>query len=207
MTTSPPPAGGHFEPPGLAGGIWVGSFRGGLEFRCGRASIHRDRRSSAGIFRRDAAQRSARHLDSRAAGAPHRWRWRPAAPVCRRLAAGDRPLASGRFHRRHGAPVDRNPAAMDGTRFRLSVELDAGRDSHASQTGDQRGSGGRGSRGNERRVRPQPADSPRGLRHGAADCVRQRREPAAGPRGVAARTNRSPSRRWVPARARSSGRP
>jgi len=83
---------------------------------------------------------------------------------------------------------------MDGARFRLSLQLDAGCDSHASQTGDQRGSGRVGSRGNERRVRPQSADSPRGLRHGAADRLRQCCEPAAGPRSVAPRTNCPPSR-------------
>ena len=35
------------------------------------------------------------------------------APVCWRMAARHRPLASGRFHRRHGAAPDRNSAAMD----------------------------------------------------------------------------------------------
>ena len=51
-------------------------------------------------------------------------------------------------------------------------------------------------------VRTQPADSPRRLRAGAPHRLRQRREPAARPRGGAPRSNRRSGSRW----ARHAGR-
>ena len=87
-------------------------------------------------------------------------------------------------------------AAMDATRLRLSRRLDARRHASAAQTGDQRGSGRRGSRRDEGRVRPQFTDPVRGLRHGAVDRLCQCREPAAGARGGTPRPNRSSHGDW-----------
>ena len=114
-----------------------------------------DRRHSAWIFRRNTAQRSARHLDSAAAGTDHR---RGGALLHQSVAAWLRMI--GRL--RPGASIagmaralDWRPATMDSTRFRLSRQLDARRHSHAAQASNQRRSGRRRRRGNEGRVRPQ----------------------------------------------------
>ncbi len=107
------------------------------------------------------------------------------------MVASDWPLASGSFRRRHGAAADGSAPAMDATRFRLSLQLDAGHNPRAPEADHRGGAGRRGSRANERGVRPQPADPARRLRHGAADRVRQCGKPAAGSRRRAPRTNGS----------------
>ena len=78
------------------------------------------------VFRRDVARRSARDVDSAAAGAAHHRRELPAAPVGVGVAAGHRPLPAGRLDRGHRAAPDRIAASVDATRVGLSVQLDAG---------------------------------------------------------------------------------
>ena len=63
----------------------------------------------------------------------------------------------------------------------------------AAAAGDRRGAGRRRRRRDEGAVRPQPADSAGRVRAGAADRLRQRREPAAGARGGAPRPDRRPA--------------
>ena len=66
------------------------------------APVHRRRRHAAGILRRDAARRSAGSVDSAAAGAADQRRHLDPPPAGLRVAARDRPAASGRDDRRHG---------------------------------------------------------------------------------------------------------
>ncbi len=118
--------------------VWQTTYGGdpsvvGSSFRRRGPSVHRDRRRAAGILRRNAAQRSSRYLDSAAAGADDRWRRRAAASVRLRVAAHDRPLAAGSFDGRNVSAPHRSAAAMDAERFRVSRQLDARHDPHASQ--------------------------------------------------------------------------
>ena len=83
--------------------------------------------------------------------------------------------------------------AMDGTRFGLSGELDGRRDSPAAEAEHRRDSRGRRRDGDEGRVRPLADDSAFGVRAGAVDRVRERRQPAAGAIGGAARADRGAS--------------
>src|SRR2546427_3435386 len=60
------------------------------------------------------------------------------------MAADDGPAAPGSFDQRNVSAPHRSAAAMDAVRFRVSSQLDAGRDPHASQAGDQRRPAGAG---------------------------------------------------------------
>jgi hypothetical protein len=133
-----------------------------------------------GFFGENIARQPARYLDTGPARAADGRREFAARSVRGCVAARYRTIAPGRIHRRHGAAADRNSAAVDAARFRLSRQLDAGHHASASETIHQPGSRGRRCRGDEGRVRPQPPDPAGRVRHGAADCLRQRGESAAG---------------------------
>ena len=116
--------------------------------------------------------------------------------ACLRVAAGDRPIAAGRVDRRHGSTPDRRAAPVDPVRLRISRQLDARGDPGAAQTGDQRRARRRRCRRDEGGVRAEPPDPARRLRVGAADCVRQCRQPDARPCGRAPGTDGRAARRW-----------
>ena len=64
------PAGGGAQPSDLAGQLWRRSFGGGFDLRGGGSPVYSDRSCSAGILRRNAAQRPARYVDSRCSRNP-----------------------------------------------------------------------------------------------------------------------------------------
>ena len=113
-----------------------------------------------------------------------------AAPADFGLAARDRPAARWRDDRRHGRAAHGAAAQLDADRGRLSGQLDAGNRTHAAGADDHGGAGGRRRRRHEGAVRAKPAHSDGGVRPGAADRLRQRRQPAAGSRGRTARPDR-----------------
>ena len=100
-----------------------------------------------------------------------------------------------------GPRLTGDPAPVDAARLRLSAELDARRRPGPSATGDRRRSRRRRRRHHEGAVRPQPADSARRVRPGAAAGLCQRRQPLARPSGRAARSDRAAAgdRRIAPA--------
>ena len=152
-------------------------------------SVHRGRHHRARVLRRNAARRSARSVDSAASGAPDRRRHVDAAAADLRVAARDRPHQPGRDDRRHRPAAHRHPPAVAAARLGLSGQLDARRHAVAAESGDHRRAGGRRRRHHEGAVPPQPAHPARRVRAGAADRLRQRREPAARARGGAARSD------------------
>ncbi len=139
-----------------------------------RSPLYCRRYRASRIFRRDAQQRSPRHLDSPPAGSEHQRQHFPRPPVDLRLATRHRQIETRRNHRRHVRAPHRCPPHVDGERLRLSRRVHARRRTLAAETKHQRDSRRRGRRRDERRIRTQLADSSRGVRHGAPDRVRQR---------------------------------
>ena len=112
--------------------VWQGTYGGdpsivGATLVHRGTSVHGRRRHAAGILRRDAARRSARPVDSAAAGTADQRRDVDPPPAGLRVAARDRPAASGCDDRRHERAADRRPASVDAARLRLPGELDARR--------------------------------------------------------------------------------
>jgi hypothetical protein len=175
--------------------LWRHRVGGRLDSRRRGPSVHGHRRRAAGILRRNTQRRSTGSVDSAAARAVAQRRQRALASAGLRVAARHWETASGRLGRGHGAAPHRHPAAVDAVRVGIPGQLDARRDPHAAQAGDQRRSCRRRRWCNERRVRTQSADPARGLRARVADCLRECREFAARARGRAARANGRASRR------------
>ena len=92
----------------------------GADARHRGPSVHGRRRRAAGLLRRDAAQRSARPLDSAAAGAADHRRQLAAAPADLRLAARDRPAAPGATIDGIGAAAHRTSCASGCSTTRAS---------------------------------------------------------------------------------------
>jgi hypothetical protein len=164
-----------------------------LDVRRRRSPVYCHWRGGAGIFRRNGTSRSAGPLDSPAAGADDCRRQLAVAPVDLAVAGCDRPSPAGRLDRRNGSAADRNPAAMDPVRRRISEQLDVRYHSRSPQTDDRRRSGRRRHRFRrpfgERAIRPQPADPARRLRSRADHRLRECRESAVGPRRRAPDSN------------------
>src|SRR5258706_5909588 len=108
----------------MAGHLWWRCNRGRRDICDRGAPIHGDWCGAAGIFWRDATQRSAGYLDPTSTGTDDRRRGCAAASVCVRMAAHDWSIARRSDHCGDGAKADRCAAAMDVERFRVSVELD-----------------------------------------------------------------------------------
>ena len=109
------------------------------------------------------------------------------------MAPRHRTAACGCDDRRHGCAAHCVPPAVDAEGCRIPRELDAGNRAPDVRADDHRRAGGCRCRRDERAVRAQPADSPGGVRDGAAHRVRERRQSTAGARGGAARPDRRAS--------------
>src|SRR6267142_6930957 len=156
----------------MAGHLWWRCNRGGRDICDRGAPIHGDWCGAAGIFWRDATQRSAGYLAPTSTRTDDRKRRCAAASVGVRMAANDWSIALRSDDCGDGTKADRGAAAMDGERFGLSIELD-GRRAAASTETDGECRAGRGWRcGDEGRIWAKLADSSICLRIGAADRVR-----------------------------------
>ena len=174
--------------------VWQGTYGGGSIARRRHARhrgppVHGRRGDGARVFRRDAPRRSSGSVDSAAAGAPHQRRHLDTPPARVGVAARDWPAPPRCDDRRSWPTTHRDPPPVDAARLGLPAELDARYHPGFATAGDRGSACGRRCRRHEGAVRPQPADSSRRVRTGAAAGVRQRRQPAARARGRTARPN------------------
>ncbi len=172
----------------LAAGVRLRPANGRLVVRARRPPVHRRRDCASRLLRRDAAQRSSRHLDTAQPGAAGSWQG-DAAEWISGVAAGHRAASSGRIAECFAGTPDGSVAAVAGERQRNPGGVDGRAESCPAEAGHPCGARGDRCGRDERRLWRQPANSADRLRAGAADRVREHCQPDAGAQRGATRAD------------------